>query len=69
MTDRISDSSQGGSGGSVQIKARAPVALRNAMERAAEREMTTQSEWMRRAIIQKLRADGIDPTQLEPVAA
>jgi hypothetical protein len=68
MTDRISDSSQGGYGGSVQ-KARAPVALRNAMERAAEREMTTQSEWMRRAIIQKLRADGIDPTQLEPAAA
>jgi len=63
MTDRISDSSQGGSGGSVQIKARAPVALRNAMERAAEREMTTQSEWMRRAIIQKLRADGFDPAR------
>jgi len=63
MTDRISDSSQAGHSGSVQIKARAPVALRNAMERAAEREMTTQSEWMRRAIIQKLRADGFDPAR------
>ena len=69
MTDRISDGSQAGYGASVQIKTRAPVALRNAMERAAEREMTTQSEWMRRAIIQKLRADGIDPAQLETAAA
>lgn len=63
MTDRISDGSQAEHSGSVQIKARAPVALRNAMERAAEREMTTQSDWMRRAILQKLRADGFDPAR------
>ena len=45
---------------SVLIKARAPAALREAMERAAKKEFTTQSEWMRRAILQKLRAEGIE---------
>jgi len=63
MTDRISEGSQAAHGGSVQIKARAPIALRDAIERAARREMTTQSDWMRRAIIQKLRADGFDPAR------
>ena len=43
----------------VLIKARAPAVLREAMERAAKQELTTASEWMRRAILQKLRADGV----------
>jgi len=43
----------------VLIKTRAPAVLREAMERAAKRELTTASEWMRRAILQKHRADGI----------
>ena len=46
---------------SVLIKARAPAALREAMVRAAKKEFATQSEWMRRAILQKLRAEGVEP--------
>jgi len=45
---------------SVLIKARAPAVLRDSIRLAAKRELMTPSEWMRRAILQKLRADGIE---------
>lgn len=41
------------------IRARAPKELREAVERAANRELTTSSTFVRKAIINQLRADGI----------
>jgi hypothetical protein len=40
----------------------APPALTAAVKRAAERELTTMSEYVRRTLIARLRAEGIDPT-------
>jgi hypothetical protein len=40
------------------IKTRAPEALRVAVERAANCELTTASAYTRKAIINQLRADG-----------
>ena len=54
---------------SALIKARAPEALREAIERAADRDMSSVSDYARRAIVKQLRADGIDPAQLETAAA
>ena len=45
----------------VLIKARAPSVLRQAIKAAAEKDLTTPSEWMRRAILRQLREEGIDP--------
>ena len=45
----------------VLIKARAPSILREAIKVAAEKELTTPSEWMRRALLDQLKANGIDP--------
>jgi hypothetical protein len=39
----------------------APPALTSAVKAAADREMTTISEYVRRALIDRLRSDGIDP--------
>jgi hypothetical protein len=41
------------------IRARTPKEVRDAVERAASRELTTTSAYTRRAIINQLRADGI----------
>ena len=41
----------------------APRSLTAAVKAAAARELTTNSEYVRRAVIERLRADGIDPTQ------
>jgi hypothetical protein len=43
------------------IRARAPQQLRDAIEHAANRELTTTSAYARKAILNQLRADGIDP--------
>jgi hypothetical protein len=43
------------------LQVRAPWSLTAAVREAAEREMTTSSEYTRRALIEKLRSDGIDP--------
>jgi hypothetical protein len=42
------------------IQLLAPPTLTAALKEAAAREMTTTSEYTRRALIEKLRADGID---------
>jgi hypothetical protein len=48
----------------------APRSLTAAVKEAAARELTTNSEYIRRAVIAQLRADGIDPTQpAQPNAA
>ena len=43
------------------LHVRAPWSLTSAIREAAEREMTTTSEYARRALIAQLRSDGIDP--------
>ena len=47
----------------------APRSLTAAVKEAAARELTTNSEYIRRAVIQRLRSEGIDPAQFEPNAA
>jgi uncharacterized membrane protein len=51
------------------IRARAPKELREAVERAASRELTTTSAYARRAIVNQLRADGFDPAVLSAIRA
>jgi hypothetical protein len=45
-----------------RIEIRAPGSLPHALAIAADRGMTTVSEYARRAIVKQLRADGINPT-------
>jgi hypothetical protein len=40
-----------------------PPALAAAVKVAADRELTTVSEFVRRVLIDKLRSDGIDPSK------
>lgn len=42
---------------------RCPLSLPAAIERAAEREMTTLSGYVRTAVIKQLRRDGFDPSE------
>jgi hypothetical protein len=44
------------------IQVLAPWSLRAALKEASARELTSISEYTRRALIAKLRADGLDPT-------
>jgi hypothetical protein len=44
------------------IRARAPKELRDAVERAALRELSTSSAYARKAILNQLRADGFAPS-------
>ena len=53
----------------ILIKARAPSVLREAIKVAAEKELTTPSEWMRRALLRQLREAGIDPQEARQQAA
>jgi len=43
--------------------------LTSAIRRAADRELTSPSEYIRRALVEKLRADGIDPAAYGPKSA
>jgi hypothetical protein len=49
------------------LQVRVPVTLARAIKTAAHREMTTLSEYARRVLIDRLRADGIDPAVAPPV--
>jgi hypothetical protein len=42
-----------------------PAGVSSKIDEAASRELTTGAEWMRRALIQQLKADGLDPTTTE----
>ncbi len=44
----------------------APWSLTAAIKAAAARELTTNSEYVRRAVIERLRVDGVDPSQHAP---
>jgi hypothetical protein len=44
----------------------APESLAAAVKEAARRDLTTSSEYVRRALVERLRSDGIDPTRFAP---
>jgi hypothetical protein len=44
----------------------APRSLTDAVKAAAARELTSNSEYIRRAVIERLRSDGIDPARFVP---
>jgi hypothetical protein len=44
----------------------APRSLTDAVKEAAARELTSNSEYIRRAVIARLRSDGIDPAKFAP---
>jgi hypothetical protein len=46
-----------------------PEQLRIALEHAAARRFTSASEYVRQSFIEKMRADGIEPTQVGQEAA
>jgi len=41
----------------------APCSLTAALKEAAARELTTPSEYTRRALVERLRSDGVDPAR------
>ena len=47
---------------------RAPKTLSDAIEAAAARNCQTKSEYIRRSVFDCLKADGIDPTELQGAA-
>lgn len=51
----------------VLIKARAPSALREAIKVAADKDLTTPSEWMRRALLRQLREVGVNPQKVHTI--
>jgi hypothetical protein len=46
------------------LQFRAPESLSEAIDAAAKRELQTKSEYVRRSVVDRLRADGIDPSRL-----
>jgi len=42
--------------------------LRAALVHAAERRFTTPSEYVRQSVIEKMRSDGVEPTQVQTAA-
>ena len=48
------------------IQVLAPSSLTAAIKEAAARELTSNSEYVRRAVIERLRHDGVDPTRFAP---
>jgi hypothetical protein len=50
-----------------RIRARCPPSLPPAISVAAARSLMSPSEYVRRSVIERLRADGIDPAQMVSV--
>jgi hypothetical protein len=50
------------------LHVRCPDPLPALIERTAERQFMTPSEYIRRSIFERLKADGIDPAQLAGAA-
>jgi hypothetical protein len=50
------------------LQARCPTALPPLIEKAAQRQCMTPSEYIRRSVFERLKADGIDPAQLARAA-
>lgn len=52
-----------------EIKLRCPAVLPGLIDLAADRHCMTSSEYVRRCVIERLREDGIDTTQIVAMAA
>lgn len=50
------------------LQIRAPECLSAAIDAAANRSLQSKSEYIRHSVIDRLKADGIDPTQLAGAA-
>jgi metal-responsive CopG/Arc/MetJ family transcriptional regulator len=50
------------------LQIRAPEFLTDALDRAADKRLTSRSDYIRVALLDRLKADGIDPAQLAGVA-
>ena len=50
------------------LRVRCSTFLPAAIDTAAARKLMTASEYVRRSVIDRLRADGIDPTRLQGAA-
>lgn len=46
------------------IQLRAPEFLRQALDRAADKRLTSRSDYIRTALLDRLRADGVDTASL-----
>jgi hypothetical protein len=44
------------------IQIRAPEFLTKALDRAADKQLTSRSDYIRVALLDRLRADGVDPS-------
>lgn len=51
------------------IQIRAPEFLTKALDQAADSRLTSRSDYIRAALLDRLRADGIDPGQPNAAAA
>jgi hypothetical protein len=49
------------------IQVLVPSSISAAIREAATRELTSNSEYVRRAVIARLRSDGVDPAGFTPV--
>jgi hypothetical protein len=52
----------------ITLRVRLPATLPMVIGRAAEKNMMTSSEYIRRSVVDRLRADGFDPTQFAGAA-
>jgi hypothetical protein len=50
------------------LRVRCPGPLRALIERTAERQCMSPSEYIRRSLFERLKADGVDPTELAGAA-
>jgi metal-responsive CopG/Arc/MetJ family transcriptional regulator len=50
------------------IQIRAPEFLTKPLDRAADKRLPSRSDYIRIALLDRLRADGVDPAQLVTVA-
>jgi hypothetical protein len=52
----------------ISLRVRCPASLPHVIDRAAEKNLMTSAEYIRRSVVDRLRADGFDPTQLAGAA-
>ena len=50
------------------LRVRCPSSLANAIDKAATRDLMSVSEYVRRSVIDRLKADGIDPSAITNAA-
>jgi hypothetical protein len=52
----------------ISLRVRCPASLPSVIDRAAEKNLMTSAEYIRRSVIDRLRTDGFDPTQMAGAA-